>query len=99
MINNTMHEELEREYAKYWQNTHQYVLIRNQSAKQEDSYSIIDVKYHFFFLMEDADIKKLIVEKMLQNNAKIYQSVEEAFEANKDLYVEPRKKTIHDWYK
>ena len=67
-------------YSYLWKEKKEdYVLIKPTVGDEILEYAIIDKKHQMMLMMEDNELAKKLVEKMLENGKKIYEDINEAY--------------------
>ena len=63
------------EYSYLWKEEK----VNHVLVKSSLGYSIIDKKHHTMLVVEDDELEKKLIEKMLENGNKIYEDINQAY--------------------
>ncbi len=68
------------EYSYLWKEEKEdYVLVKPILGDEILEYSIIDKKHQMMLVVEDDELAKKLIEKMLENGNKIYEDINQAY--------------------
>ena len=68
------------EYSYLWKEEKEdYVLVKPILGDEILEYSIIDKKHQMMLVVEDDELEKKLIEKMLENGNKIYEDINQAY--------------------
>ena len=68
------------DYSYLWKEEKEdYVLIKPTVGDEILEYAIINKKHHTMLVVEDNELAKKLIEKMLENGNKIYEDINQAY--------------------